>query len=377
MNWRVSALDSYTLISNSDAHSPAKLGREANLLTTELSYSALSDAIQGRNPNGFQGTIEFFPEEGKYHYDGHRNCRLCLKPSETEQYGGKCPVCGKKITIGVQHRVEQLADRPEGFLLPGGKPHESLVPLPEVIAASTNHSPSSVKVLAQYEAMLKRLGSEFSILRELPLEEIGKVAGPCIQEGVRRLRKGRWTGNPATTAPMGSSICWSRRRSRPSADKPAYSAAMFPSSAARKKVTEPLSKEKRRRPQEERETLPQDFMEQLNPEQLQAVTSPEPIIEVIAGPGTGKTKTLVSRILYSVLQLQQNPHEITAVTFYQQGRRELRQRLKASLPAKAANAVHIGTFHALCLQLLTGLRGKVALADEAESLDIAAQALRF
>ena len=96
MNWRISALDSYTLISNSDAHSPAKLGREANLLETELSYSELANAIQGRNPDGLLGTIEFFPEEGKYHYDGHRNCHLCLKPSETEQYGGRCPICGKK-----------------------------------------------------------------------------------------------------------------------------------------------------------------------------------------------------------------------------------------------------------------------------------------
>lgn len=377
MNWRVSALDSYTLISNSDAHSPAKLGREANLLTTELSYSALSDAIQGRNPNGFQGTIEFFPEEGKYHYDGHRNCRLCLKPSETEQYGGKCPVCGKKITIGVQHRVEQLADRPEGFLLPGGKPYESLVPLPEVIAASTNHSPSSVKVLAQYEAMLKRLGSEFSILRELPLEEIGKVAGPCIQEGVRRLREGRVDREPGYDGAYGVIHLLEPAEIEAISGQTSLFGSDVPVKRRSKKVTEPLSKKEAPPPQEERETLPQDFMEQLNPEQLQAVTSPEPIIEVIAGPGTGKTKTLVSRILYSVLQLQQNPHEITAVTFTNKAAGELRQRLKASLPAKAANAVHIGTFHALCLQLLTGLRGKVALADEAESLDIAAQALRF
>ncbi len=121
MNWRISALDSYTLISNSDAHSPAKLGREANLLETELSYSELANAIQGRNPDGLLGTIEFFPEEGKYHYDGHRACDLCLKPAETEQYGGRCPICGKKITIGVQHRVEQLADRPEGFVKPTAK----------------------------------------------------------------------------------------------------------------------------------------------------------------------------------------------------------------------------------------------------------------
>ena len=128
MIWRVSALDKYQLISNSDAHSPAKLGREANLLDIGLSFSGLRGAIQeGR---GLYGTIEFFPEEGKYHFDGHRKCGICLNPVETKKYGGICPVCGRKLTIGVSHRIEQLADREEGFVLQQGKPFESLVPLP-------------------------------------------------------------------------------------------------------------------------------------------------------------------------------------------------------------------------------------------------------
>ena len=112
MNWRVSALDRFQLISNSDAHSPARLGREANLLDIELSYEGLRQAVQGGR--GLCGTIEFFPEEGKYHYDGHRKCSLCLKPADTEAHGGICPVCGRKLTIGVSHRIEQLADREEG-----------------------------------------------------------------------------------------------------------------------------------------------------------------------------------------------------------------------------------------------------------------------
>ena len=109
MNWRISALDRYQLVSNSDAHSPAKLGREANLFDTELSYDALREAIE--TGKGLAGTIEFFPEEGKYHYDGHRKCGLCLAPAETQAYGGTCPVCGRKLTVGVSHRVEQLAGR--------------------------------------------------------------------------------------------------------------------------------------------------------------------------------------------------------------------------------------------------------------------------
>ena len=189
MNWRVSALDRFTLVSNSDAHSPAKIGREANLLDTDLSYPALAKAIQ--TGEGFVGTVEFFPEEGKYHLDGHRACGFRLTPSQTAAYGGRCPVCGKKITIGVQHRVEELADRPEGFRPPDAKPFESLSPLPEVIAASTGLSVTSKKIQQRYESLLAELGPEFDILRQVPLEEIQQVAGPCVAEGIRRLRNGQ------------------------------------------------------------------------------------------------------------------------------------------------------------------------------------------
>ena len=204
MNWRISALDGYALISNSDAHSPAKLGREANLLDIEPSYAGLSDALQGRSPAALTGTLEFFPEEGKYHWDGHRACGLCLEPGETEACGGRCPVCGKKITIGVQHRVEQLADRPEGFSLPGARPFESLVPLPDVIAASTGLSASGLKVAARYQALLEKLGPEFYILRQAPLEDIRRAAGPCVEEGIRRLRCGQVSRTPGFDGQYGT-----------------------------------------------------------------------------------------------------------------------------------------------------------------------------
>ena len=189
MNWRVSQLDGYTLVSNSDAHSPQKLGREANLFDTGLSYSQMKRAIE--TGEGFSGTLEFFPEEGKYHLDGHRNCGVRLTPAETEEYGGKCPVCGKKITIGVEHRVEELADREEGYRPQGAKPFESLAPLPEVIAASTGVSEASKKTRARYEEMLRTLGPEFYILREAPLAQVEQTAGPAVAEGIRRLREGK------------------------------------------------------------------------------------------------------------------------------------------------------------------------------------------
>ena len=108
MNWRLSALDKYTLVSHSDAHSPAKLGREADLFTCEMTYPAIKQALENKGAGGFGGTLEFFPEEGKYHADGHRNCGVCLTPEETERAGGLCPVCGKKVTVGVWHRAAQL-----------------------------------------------------------------------------------------------------------------------------------------------------------------------------------------------------------------------------------------------------------------------------
>ncbi|MFR3920725.1 MAG: hypothetical protein ACLTYN_00875 [Dysosmobacter welbionis] len=135
--------------------------------------------------------MEFFPEEGKYHLDGHRNCGVCLAPAETAALGGVCPVCGKKLTIGVEHRVEALADRPAGFRPEGAKPFESLAPLPEVIAASTGVSAAGKNTQTLYEQMLHALGPEFSILREVPVEDIAHTAGPCVAEGIRRLRAGQ------------------------------------------------------------------------------------------------------------------------------------------------------------------------------------------
>lgn len=200
MNWRVSALDRFHLISNSDAHSPAKLGREANLFDIELSYDGLADAIS--NGKGLAGTIEFFPEEGKYHFDGHRKCGLCISPSETAQYRNKCPVCGKKITIGVLNRVEQLADREEGYLLPTGRPFESLVPLLEVIGASTEISSAGKKATEQYEHLIKALGSEFSILREVPVEDIRNTAGPLLRKESKDCAAARWSARRVSTGNM-------------------------------------------------------------------------------------------------------------------------------------------------------------------------------
>lgn len=188
MNWRVSALDRYQLVSNSDAHSPPKLGREANLLDTDLSYAGLYNAIQ--KGEGLLGTVEFFPEEGKYHYDGHRKCGVCLSPEEAEACDGICPVCGKKLTMGVGHRIEQLADRKAGYVKERAKKFESLVPLSEVISSCMGYGTASKKVQSCYEEMLKKLGAEFEILRQVPVEDIAVSFGEDIAGAIGKIRAG-------------------------------------------------------------------------------------------------------------------------------------------------------------------------------------------
>ncbi len=189
MNRRLSALDRITLVSNSDAHSAPKIGREANIFDTDISYPAITDAIKTRK--GFSGTIEFFPEEGKYHVDGHRACGVSLLPRETIRHGYLCPVCGKKVTVGVMHRVEKLADREEGFKLAGALPYFSIIPLPEIIAEGLKCGVNTKKVSTLYFALLEKLGSEFTVLMDAPLDDIERAGTPLIREAIARMREGR------------------------------------------------------------------------------------------------------------------------------------------------------------------------------------------
>lgn len=188
MNWRLSSLDKITLISNSDAHSPAKLGREANIFDEEISYRSITDAIKTRK--GFLGTIEFFPEEGKYHYDGHRACGVSLSPEETIKHNYLCPVCGKRVTVGVMHRVEKLADRKIGFSPSGAPPFYSIIPLPEIISETIKVGVNSKAVKDNYLHLLEKLGNEFKILMDTPLNDIKMAGMPLIGEAIARMRSG-------------------------------------------------------------------------------------------------------------------------------------------------------------------------------------------
>jgi uncharacterized protein (TIGR00375 family) len=190
MNWRWSALDRITLISNSDAHSPAKIGREANIFQSELSYAGLIGAIKSKDPARFLATIEFYPEEGKYHFDGHRGCGICYSPNQTKEKDYLCPVCGKNLVVGVMHRVEALADRLPGFRPEWAIPAFHLVPLEEILAEVFQSGVQSKRIKKEYLRLIERGGSEFRILLDLSEEELNSFMEDRLVDGIMRVRQG-------------------------------------------------------------------------------------------------------------------------------------------------------------------------------------------
>jgi uncharacterized protein (TIGR00375 family) len=191
MNWRLSALDSMTLLSNSDAHSPNRLGREANVFDCALDYREITETIRKKDRKRLLFTIEFFPEEGKYHYDGHRQCGVIFSPSQTRANQSLCPNCGKKLTIGVMHRVEELADRQEGFIPKNAIPSIHLIPLEEIIAEALDVRVGTKAVEGEYERLIERGGSEFRILLDATPDELASFVPPHVLDGIVRMRQGK------------------------------------------------------------------------------------------------------------------------------------------------------------------------------------------
>ncbi len=394
MNWRVSWLDDYTLISNSDAHSPPKLAREATLFDTELSYDALFGALQSGDPAQFLGTVEFFPEEGKYHLDGHRKCGVCWEPVTTIANEGLCTQCGKPVTVGVYHRIEELADRAPGARSPSAAPFTSLIPLPEALSEILSVGPNSKRVQTEYMRLLGRLGPELEILRDLPLEDIAAAGGPQLAEGIRRMRAGEVVAQSGYDGEYGVIRMFDGEADQLSS----FQIGMFANEPATAEKTEiaPAAEEKKEGeadleipveklepPLEEvvedrakesnlplesapLELFPADsqasadaaggkqtaWFEQLNPAQQAAAAHIETPLAIVAGPGTGKTRTLTVRIAYLIEKLGVSPSTILAVTFTNRAAEEMRERLAELLGAERSGRITVCTFHQLGASLL-------------------------
>ena len=379
MNWRVSWLDDYTLISNSDAHSPPKLAREATLFDTELCYDALFDALRSGDPAQFLGTIEFFPEEGKYHLDGHRKCGICWEPVTTVANEGRCSNCGKPVTVGVYHRVEQLADRAPGARPASAAPFASLIPLPEALSEILGVGPNSKRVQTEFMRLLGRLGPELTILRELPLEEIGAAGGPQLAEGIRRMRAGKVHAQSGYDGEYGVIRMFDGEADllssfqigmfvdeQPSPQKPSNAekqeppqppdhGSILPAPEPQAAVQNFTLEEAGQYSLGIESATPQrfsDLLEQLNPAQQAAATHTETPLAIVAGPGTGKTRTLTVRIAHLIESVGASPSSILAVTFTNRAAEEMRERLTDLLRAERSAQVTVGTFHQLGAGLL-------------------------
>jgi uncharacterized protein (TIGR00375 family) len=348
MNRLVSALDRFTLISNSDCHSPAKLGREVNLFDCALDFFALQKAL--RDPaQGFTGTMEFFPEEGKYHLDGHRNCNVCLNPQETRRLKGICPVCGKPLTIGVSHRVLDLADREAPLYPAGGPTFKSLIPLPEVLGEIMGKGPATKGVMEQYRKVVNRFGSEFYLFLHAAAEEIAAFS-PLLAEAIKRIRAGQVIRQGGYDGQFGVIRAFADGE----IDRLRGQADLF--------ADTPRQVKKKRDPEQgvpppqlpssiPDRPAPPDATPAGNPEQQAAIDSTAARILVSAGPGTGKTHTLVSRLVHLLRERAADPAHIFAITFTNRAADEMRDRLAGRIGAPA-EGVFVGTFHRFCLEWL-------------------------
>lgn len=347
MNWKISALDRYTLISNSDAHSPQKLGREANLFDTERSYYAIFEALKTKK--GFNGTYEFFPEEGKYHMDGHRKCNVCMKPHESIKHNEICPVCGKPLTIGVLNRVEKLADREMPQKPEGAPDFEYIIPLPEIISEFTGTGPSSKGVQQNFIRMISKFGNEFDLLQKIPIEEIKSKGGELLAEAIRRLRHREVNPQGGYDGEYGVISIFNPGE----IEQLMGQTDLFGGSLVQK-VKQRKAKKQKLHSQTNHYA---DVEHSPNEEQTLAIKN-EGNTLVSAGPGTGKTNTLIQWIVYQIEQQKTAPEQIIAITFTNKSADELRERLNKKIGEKSGN-IMCGTFHAVAFAFLKEMKPEI------------------
>jgi DNA helicase II / ATP-dependent DNA helicase PcrA len=391
MNWRVSSLDNYRLVSNSDAHSPAALGREATIFSGTPDYFAVRDG------STLAGTLEFFPEEGKYHADGHRACGINWEPARTRENGGRCPECGRPLTVGVLSRVEDLADRPRGR---GERPvrGEHLIQLHEILGEINGVGPKSKTVEAQLNHLVASLGAELDVLRTVPLDAIGQAGGETLREAITRLRRGDVRRIAGYDGEYGVITLFEAGELRNRASAP-QTETLFDMPAP-----VPLPQQRRAEPAVGRAAVPKaketprkapplppppsphepfepmlagmeevgtGLLDRLDAMQRVAASAPGGPLLIVAGPGTGKTRTLTHRIAYLCAELGVFPHRCLAITFTRRAAEELRERLDGLLGERAED-ITVGTFHSVGLTILkenakaAGLPAKWRIADDVE-----------
>ncbi len=362
MNWRVTALDKITLVSNSDAHSPSKLGREANLFDTAMSYYAMREAIEKGDQNAFLGTFEFYPEEGKYHGDGHRKCDVCFMPSQTRRHSGICPVCGKPLTLGVLHRVEELATRQEGIRPDHAFPFYRLIPLDDLLSEILCVGAKSKKVQQAYQSLLDQLGSEFNILHDLDRETIERAGIPLLGEAICRMRDNRVTFSPGYDGCYGTVHIFSQQeRDRLLGQKNLFTAF------EKKLVTADTTPHLFESMPAKRETVSKSVthhpsanpISTLNDDQQQAVSHSHGHMMIVAGPGTGKTRTLTHKIAH-IIENGADVNRILALTFTNKAAMEMKTRL-TSLSDMNGKLPFVGTFHALGYRILSSSMPDISL----------------
>lgn len=351
MNWHVSKLDKYRLVSNSDAHSPSKLAREATVFDHNPDYYSLMHAL--KTGEGYVGTVEFFPEEGKYHEDGHRKCNICLSPEDTKKLNGICPVCGKPVTIGVSYRVNELSDRKE-IITPPSTAGEvfSLIPLQEIVSEIMQVGPQSKSAVCEYERLVHRFGSELAILQDIPTDEISK-ASTLLGEGISRLRQGKVIKHAGYDGEYGViklfeddelvkknfvnlklDIAIPQQEVNKLPETPMFST----SANSNKNIVKNVCAEK-------------SSNYGLDEFQQKAVESAHNQLLIIAGPGSGKTTVLTQRIAHLISDKNIAPQNCLAITFTRKAAKEMRERL-AKISEEKAKLLNIHTFHSLCFSIL-------------------------
>ena len=355
LNWLCSFLDKFTLISNSDAHSPEKLGRNANIFNTELSYNGIVKALKNQDTDAFVGTIDLYPQEGKYHYDGHRKCGVRFNPTETMEHAGICPVCGGKLTLGVAHRIAELADRNNPQDRPIKKDFKYVIPLKEIIAEIKGVRSTTKSVDNLYFKLVRDLGSELDILLNIDIEDIKRKGGEVISVAIDRMRQGKIIIEEGYDGEYGKIKVFEKNEIKNFGSKKtlfdiesdftpqdlpkrpllAFDVAKFRELKKNIKISE---------------IQPKQYTD-TNTDQKKAIEYNQGNVLVIAGPGTGKTYTLTERITH-LINIDVKPEKILAITFSRFAANEIKQRIAKKTDENTAKAIKIKTFHALGLEIL-------------------------